>query len=200
MRPNSPPFPLYSGLAVIALLTGCSSTTYTCSGNGEYLKAQDRPRLQLPAGVAGSEKLGSGLVVPPPPQETTKLDPPPHCLDEPPTYFGPRKAVATDSVEATVNSWAAAWAAKNAEAVAGLYSQQFQGTEGGAGPFLEQRRQEVETGNAPAPKLEDMNVLVAGTDRRVVTFVQRFGDSAVRKELTLKREAQGWRIVAERTL
>ena len=182
------------------LLSGCSSTTYTCSGNGEYLSAKDRPRLQMPAGVAASEKLEGGLVIPPPPQATAKLDPAPKCLDEPPSYFGPRKEVAADSVEATVNSWAAAWAAKNAEAVAGLYSQQFQATEGGAGPFLEQRRQEVATGNAPAPKLEEMNVLVAGNDRRVVTFVQRFGDSEVRKELTLKRETPGWRIVAERTL
>jgi hypothetical protein len=200
MRPFSLPAPIHAGLAVVALLSGCSSTTYTCRGNEEYLKAHDRPRLQMPEGVAGSEKLGGGLVVPPPPQETTKLDPPPKCLDEPPAYFGPRKEVAADSVEATVNSWAAAWAAKNTDAVAGLYSQQFQGPEGGAGPFLEQRRQEVATGNAPAPKLEEMNVLVAGADRRIVTFVQRFGDSAVRKELTLKREPQGWRIVAERTL
>jgi hypothetical protein len=33
-----------------------------------------------------------------------------------------------------------------------------------------------------------------------VTFVQRFGDNAVRKELTLVHEPAGWRIVAERTL
>ena len=40
----------------------------------------------------------------------------------------------------------------------------------------------------------------AGADRRVVTFVQRFGEGAVRKELTLAREGELWRIVAERTL
>jgi hypothetical protein len=34
----------------------------------------------------------------------------------------------------------------------------------------------------------------------VVTFVQRFGDGGLRKELTLVREAAGWRIVSERTL
>jgi len=34
----------------------------------------------------------------------------------------------------------------------------------------------------------------------VVTFVQRFGDGALRKELTLVREPAGWRIVSERTI
>jgi len=200
MRPTSLPAALWSGLAIVALLSGCSSTSYTCSGNGEYQKAQDKPRLAMPAGVSGGEKVTGSLVIPPPPKEVTKLDPPPKCLDDPPSYFGPRKEVAADSVEATVNAWAASWAAKNADAVAGLYSQQFQAGEGGAGPSLEQRRQEVANGNAPSPKLEEMNVLVAGADRRIVTFVQRFGDNAVRKELTLKREPAGWRIVAERTL
>ena len=33
-----------------------------------------------------------------------------------------------------------------------------------------------------------------------MTFVQRFGKDAYVKELTLMRDAQGWRIVAERTL
>jgi len=33
-----------------------------------------------------------------------------------------------------------------------------------------------------------------------VTFTQRFGDEAVRKELTMAREGNAWLIVAERTL
>ena len=66
--------------------------------------------------------------------------------------------------------------------------------------YLARRRQQVTTGKAPAAKLDEMNVTVVGADRRIVTFVQRFGDNAVRKELTLLRETQGWRIVAERTL
>jgi hypothetical protein len=45
-----------------------------------------------------------------------------------------------------------------------------------------------------------VNVTTVGADKRVVTFVQRFGDDRVRKELTLAREKQGWRIVSERTL
>ena len=82
-----------------------------------------------------------------------------------------------------------------------MYSPNFAATgEGGAAAFLEQRRQQIETGRPPEPKLEDVTVTTPGPDRRVVTFVQRFGEGAVRKELTLALEGQLWRIVAERTL
>ena len=72
--------------------------------------------------------------------------------------------------------------------------------EGGSVAFLEQRREQVASGRAPEPRLEEMTVTTAAGDRRVVTFVQRFGDGGLRKELTLVREASGWRIVSERTL
>jgi hypothetical protein len=199
MRLISLPASLVFGLGLAALLSGCNSLQ-PCSTNAEYQKAQDRPRLQMPAGVPGSEKLGGGTIIPPPAKETAKLDPPPKCLDEPPPFFGPRKDVASDSVEAAVGAWAAGWAARNPDAVASMYSARFQAPEGGAGPYLDQRRQEVATGQPPAPKLEEVSVTAAGPDRRVVTFVQRFGDKPIRKELTLQREPQGWRIVAERTL
>ena len=71
MRPTSLPAALCYSLAVVALLSGCSSTSYTCSGNGEYQKAQDKPRLAMPAGVSGGEKVAGTLVIPPPPQGTT---------------------------------------------------------------------------------------------------------------------------------
>jgi len=55
--------------------------------------------------------------------------------------------------------------------------------------------------SVPLPDLlvEEITVTQQGTDRRVVTFVQVFGDDRVRKELTLVREGQNWRIVSERT-
>jgi len=82
-----------------------------------------------------------------------------------------------------------------------MYSPNFQAAgDAGAAAFLEQRRQQIETGRPPEPKLEDVTVTASGADRRVVTFVQRFGEGAVRKELTLAREGEIWRIVAERTL
>ena len=199
MRFTSLPASLLSGLTLTVLLTGCG-TTSPCRGNADYLEAQDRPRLNMPEGVPGSERLAGGMVIPPPPAEMTKLDPAPNCLDQPPSFFGQRKQVAADSVEGALNAWAAAWAARNPDPVISLYSQQFQAPEGGAGPYLNKRREEVTAGTPPAAKLEDVKVLVAGTDRRIVTFVQRFGDDSVRRELTLLRETLGWRIVAERTL
>src|SRR6478735_1715076 len=61
MRPISLPAALCYSLAVVALVSGCSSTSYTCSGNGEYQKAQDKPRLAMPAGVSGGEKVAGTL-------------------------------------------------------------------------------------------------------------------------------------------
>jgi hypothetical protein len=100
-----------------------------------------------------------------------------------------------------VRAWAAAWAARKPDAVVQAYSPEFQAAgEGGSAAFLEQRREQVASGRAPEARLDEVVVTPSGADRRVVTFVQRFGDGAVRKELTLVRDGAAWRIVAERTL
>ena len=39
-----------------------------------------------------------------------------------------------------------------------------------------------------------------GADRRVVTFVQKFGVNALRKELVLVRESGSWRIASEKVI
>ena len=107
----------------------------------------------------------------------------------------------TDGADEVVRAWAAAWAAGQPDAVVEMYSENFQAAgEGGSAAFLEQRRQQVATGRSPAATLEDVTVAADGPDRRIVTFLQRFGEGAVRKEMTLAREGGTWRIVAERTL
>jgi hypothetical protein len=191
-----------AGLAVA--LAGCGGTPICKPGNQDYLQARERPRLQMPEGVAGSERIGgTALVIPQASPTPDKLDPEPRCLDEPPAYFrrvGGSGAVA-GSPEEAVNVWATAWAGRKADQVASFYSPSFQtGESGGAGTFIEQRRQQVANGKVPAPRLDEVSTTMQGSDRAIVTFVQRFGDNAVRKELTLQREPQGWRIVAERTL
>jgi len=100
-----------------------------------------------------------------------------------------------------VRVWAAAWSEQNAPAVLKLYSPSFQppGVTGTA-EFLDQRREEVTTGPAPAAKVDDIRVTAQSADRRTVTFVQRFGGNHVRKELVLVREGGNWRIVSEKTL
>ncbi|HWJ06873.1 MAG TPA: hypothetical protein VNS57_13915 [Steroidobacteraceae bacterium] len=195
---------LLAGLALA--LAGCSTSNPCRLDNAEYLQAQERPRLQLPEGVSGSERLaGSVLVIPPVAPDADKLDPAPRCLDEPPGYFrrvpGPGAGATAGSPEEAVNVWAMAWASRKADQVASFYSPAFETTEaGGAAAYIEGRREQVASGPSPEPRLEDLKVTSRGDDRSVVTFVQNFGSTEVRKELTLVRDAQGWRIVAERTL
>jgi hypothetical protein len=183
---------------LLTSLAGCG-TTQSCFPDAEYQKAVDRPRLQMPEGVQPSERLAA-LAIPPAATDAGRLDPAPSCIDEPPSFFG-RKGAVADSAEEAVNAWAAAWADRKTDAVVQMYSPTFQAPgEAGSAAYLDQRRQQVESGRSPAARLEDVSVTTVGADRRVVTFVQRFGDDRVRKELTLVREKQGWRIVSERTL
>jgi hypothetical protein len=182
----------------LLVLTGCS-TTRSCSENTEYLQAVERPPLQVPPEIVPTERM-QPMAIPAVDPNPSALDPPPRCLDEPPKFFA-RKGAAADPAEEAVRAWATAWAGRNADAVLATYSESFVAPgESGAEAFLEQRRQQVASGRAPEPKLEDVTVAAAGADRRVVTFVQRFGDGALRKELTLAREGTAWRIVSERTL
>jgi hypothetical protein len=198
--PSIRPFVL-AGLALA--LGGCSTTSPCRVDNAEYLQAQERPRLQLPEGVTGSEGLaGSALAIPPVSPTPDKLDPAPRCLDEPPLFAKRAPAgVAGGTPEEALNVWAMAWAGRKADQVAAFYSPAFESTwQGGATAYIEQRREQVASGESPEPRLEDVKVTSATADRSVVTFVQRFGNDAVRKEVTLVRDGQGWRIVAERSL
>jgi len=184
----------------LVALAGCSTTsTRSCGGNTDYLQAVERPPIKLPPEVTPTERI-QPMQIPAVDPNPQKLDPQPRCLDEPPKFFA-RKAVAAEPAEEAVRVWAWAWASRKADTVLQMYSPSFEAAgEGGAEAFLEQRRQQIETGRPPEPKLEDVVVTTPGPDRRVVTFVQRFGEGAVRKELTLALEGPLWRIVAERTL
>jgi hypothetical protein len=184
----------------LAALAGCSSmSSRSCGGDTDYLQAVERPPIQLPPEVTPTERI-QPMQIPAADPNPQKLDPMPRCLDEPPKFFA-RKAASADPAEEAVRVWAWAWASRKADTVIQMYSPNFVAAgEGGPAAFLEQRRQQIETGRPPEPKLEDVTVSTPGPDRRVVTFVQRFGEGAVRKELTLALEGQLWRIVAERTL
>jgi hypothetical protein len=183
---------------VIVSVAGCGSNP-TCGDNTDYQQAVDLPRLQLPEGVQATERI-SPLVIPPLAPDAARPDPEQRCLDEPPPFFA-RKGAIADPAEEAVMGWARAWSEQKADAVLQLYSPAFQASGGtGSAEFLDQRREQVTTGRPPAPQLEDLKVTTLGADRRVVTFVQRFGDDRIRKELTLVRENTNWRIVSERTL
>jgi uncharacterized lipoprotein len=194
MRPT--PLRLLSAISLLAL-AGCG-TTNSCGGNEAYLKAQERPRLNLPPGVMGSERI-TPIVIPPPAPDPVKLDPQPRCLDYPPQYFA-RPPSTPGSPEAAVRAWGAAWAERKPDVVMQAYAPSFQAPgQGGSAAFLSEREEQVATGSAPSPVLQDLVVSKDG-DNRVVTFVQVFGDQKVHRELTLVRDGQSWRIVSERTL
>jgi hypothetical protein len=201
MRPVRPiPLRLLLLAASLAALAGCgSSPQRSCGGNTDYLKAVERPPLQVPPEIVPSERIRP-LAIPPVDPVPNVLDPVPACLDQPPRFFA-RPGTVADPVEEVVRAWAAAWAARQTDTVLQNYSSAFEAPgEGGSAAFLEQRREQVASGRAPEPRIEEFNVTASAPDRRVVTFVQRFGDGALRKELTLVREPAGWRIVSERTL
>lgn len=188
-------------LSAISLfvVAGCSTTgSSSCGGDDEYLKARERPRLDLPPGVIGSERIRP-VIIPPAAPDPQTLDPQPRCLDYPPQYFAPKPGAQT-SAEAAVRAWGAAWAARRPDVVMQAYAPSFQSPgAGGSAAFLAEREEQVATGAAPSAQLEDLKVTDDG-DRRVVTFTQSFGSEKVRRELTLIRDGQSWRIVAERTL
>jgi hypothetical protein len=193
--------PLRLLLPVLAAIfvAGCG-TTPSCGGDQDYLTAQERQRLDLPPGVMTTERAAP-VVVPSLAPDPQKLDPQPRCLDFPPPFFARKGGKVADSAEEAVKAWAVDWAGRKPDAVIQMYAPTFQAPgEGGSAAFLENRRQQVTTGRAPSANLEEITVTQQGTDRRVVTFVQVFGGDRVRKELTLVREGQDWRIVSERTI
>jgi hypothetical protein len=196
MRPS--PLTVLLPLLLASLLGACS-TTGPCGGDQAYLQAVDRPPLRLPSEITPSERL-SPLVIPPVAPDAARLNPEPRCLEEPPSFFA-RPGAAADSSEDAVRAWARAWSEGQVDAVMGMYADNFAAPDGGgSAAYLEQRERQVSSGRAPSANIEDVTVTAAGADRRVVTFVQRFGQDGVRRELTLVREGNAWRIVSERTL
>jgi hypothetical protein len=208
-------------VAPLAVLSGCG-TTRPCSSDTEYLQAVERQPIQLPPEITPTERM-QPMAIPPVDPNPSQLDPQPRCLDQPPKFFARKAAAAApaaagagaaagaaapagaadaaDPAVEAVQLWAWAWASGKTDTVVQMYSPEFQATgQGGSAAFLEQRRQQVQTGRSPEPKLEDVTVTESGADRRVVRFVQRFGEGGVRKEMTLVLEGGLWRIVAERTL
>jgi hypothetical protein len=74
---------------LLATLAGCG-TTQSCGGNQDYLKARERPRLQLPPSLVASERVAP-IVIPAAAPDAQKLDPEPRCLDYPPPFFASKK-------------------------------------------------------------------------------------------------------------
>jgi hypothetical protein len=185
-------------LLSLSLLAACGGgSEVTCTDPQEpYLGARSNPSLRVPDGMTQPNR-SEALAIPdakPAPQAGRSS-----CLDAPPSYFRSTGTVAR-SPEEVVASWAQAWANREDDAVMALYSTQFVAPtdSAGASAWLEQRREQVATGPLPDSMVQEMKVEPDGADRRVVTFVQRFGTNALRKQLVLVRESGSWRIVEEK--
>ena len=196
--------------ALLLLLAGCRSNP-ACNPEAEYTQAVERPRLQLPGTLAQSERMaplrnsapaGRSRETRPGSAVSGRAAALLHAqgLDGLDGCAG-AATLAMDSAEDVVHAWAVAWSEQNAPALLKFYSPSFQppGVAGSA-EFLDQRREDVTTGPAPAAKVDDIRVTAQSADRRTVTFVQRFGGDRVRKEMVLVREGGNWRIVSEKTL
>ncbi len=185
-------------LCVLVLLTACGGSQQVCSRSGDaYLAARDNPPLRVPDGFSQPPRL-EALAIPELKENRQASAGRSGCLDEPPSYFR-ASGITARTPEEVVASWAQAWANREADAVIALYSNGFAAPtdSAGGGVWLEQRHEQVAVGPVPDPALEGIKVEPDGEDRRIVTFVQKFGANALRKELVLVRESGSWRIAAE---
>jgi hypothetical protein len=186
------------GLSALPMLAACGGNKLNCDNTQEpYLAARTNQPLRIPDGLSKPDAAGAMVI----PEVKATDNSGSGCLAEPPSYFRSAGTVAR-SPEEVVASWAQAWAYREADAVIALYSSNFVPPTDAAGgtPWLEQRREQVATGPVPDSMIENLKIDQIGADRRVVTFVQKFGANSLRKELTLVREASSWRIVAEKVL
>lgn len=188
---------LLMGAAILPALAACGGSSRTCVDPSEpYLSARNQPPLRTPEGLTQPDR-SAALAIPEAQPNANKAGS--GCLAEPPSYFRSAGTVAR-SPEEVVASWAQAWSAREADAVIALYSSTFTAPTDSAGSaaWLEQRREQVATGPVPDSMIEGLKVEQDGADRRVATFVQKFGTNSLRKELTLVRESGSWRIVSEK--
>ena len=185
-------------LLSMPLLAACGGSDRNCTDPDEpYLGARTNPPLHVPDGMTQPNR-SEALAIPaekPAAGSAGRTA----CLDEPPSYFRSTGTVAR-SPEEVVASWAQAWANREADAVIALYSTQFVAPtdSAGASAWLEQRKEQVATGPVPDSMVQGLKVEPDGADRRVVSFTQRFGVNALRKQLVLVRESGSWRIVEEK--
>lgn len=182
----------------LPLLAACGGGERVCDDPDDpYLGARSTAPLRVPDGMT-QPNHSEALAIP---KEQAKRSQAGRtsCLDEPPSYFRSTGTVAR-SPEEVVASWGQAWANREADAVVALYSPTFTAPtdSSGAAAWLEQRREQVATGPVPDPMLSGIKIEPDGADRRIVTFVQKFGANSLRKELTLVRESGSWRIVQEK--
>jgi hypothetical protein len=189
-------------VVVVPLLGACGGSNRTCvDPDDPYLQAQNNPPLRVPPGLSEPDRSAALAIPDAKTTQTRPLSGRGVCLEDPPSFLGSAGAAAR-SPEEVVGTWAQAWADRSADAVVGLYSTNFVAPTDSAGSaaWLEQRREQVAVGPVPDSLVAELRVEPDGADRRIATFVQKFGANSIRKELVLVRESGSWRIVAEKVV
>ena len=107
--------------------------------------------------------------------------------------------------EQTVQAWARAWAGKRIEEYLGFYSRDFQPSrELSRSQWEQQRRLRLDRPRFIEVSLTGIESTHTPPDRAQVSFVQTYRSDLyadkVDKILTLRREADGWKILAERVV
>jgi hypothetical protein len=182
------------------VLSACGGAPRNCLDPDEpYLAARNNTPLKVPEGLSTPDR-SAALTIPEGAAGSNAASGS-GCLAAPPSYFRSSGMVAR-SPEEVVASWAQAWAARESDAVIELYSTGFVAPTdtAGATAWLEQRREQVATGPVPDSMVEKLSVEPDGPDRRVATFVQKFGTNSLKKQLVLVRESSSWRIVEEKVV
>jgi hypothetical protein len=190
---------LLTTLAALAL-SACGGASRNCVDADEpYLQARTNTPLKVPEGMSSPDRSAALNI--PAGAPSRAGDPDMGCLAAPPSYFRSSGTVAR-SPDEVVASWAQAWSSREADAVIALYSSGFVAPTdtAGATAWLEQRREQVATGPVPDSMIEGLSIEPDGADRRIATFVQKFGVNSLRKQLVLVREAGSWRIVEEKVV
>ena len=113
------------------------------------------------------------------------------------------EAAATANVEAAVQAWAKAWAAKDMKGYLGAYGAEFDPPgQQSRKAWEEERRQRILSKNNIQLRLEGLKVTVNG-NRAEATFRQHYKADTLsvssRKTLTLTRSGERWVIVREAT-
>lgn len=196
LRAMAWPAPILAAL----LLTACGGSKGVCVPRDEpYLTAHNNPALRVPQGL--SQPTPSEPLAIPAAGASLAGTQRRRCLDEPPSYFRASGTTAR-SPEEVVASWAEAWANREADAVIALYSASFAApaNTGDSTIWLEQRHEQIATGPVPEAAVQGLKITPDGDDRRIASFVQRFGANILTKELILARESGSWRIIAEKVV
>lgn len=181
---------------VAAGVAGCGGKTAKCDKPQAYQSAREVPVLKVPEGLAEPDQ-SQALVIPEARSEDDPSFVPGPCLDRPPQFFDDAGKIA-GSPEAMLNAWVAAWASQELNSLMSFYASSFQPPgDINEAQWRANRERQLQSPTARTTAIADVAVATAGPDRRIARFVQRLGDSSLRKEMLLVREQGRWRIASE---